>query len=289
MAKQQTTLVSSNASDASFREWAQFIHDAFSLAGFVIESTVTGQINLSTVTRPLTNGAIQGFEVWKTDDGLATWYIKVEYGGYGTNVHPAVWVTAGTSFNTSGTILGNQAQVRMGNGSAAAVPTARSACYASGREDVDEGVSVSIAMFCDGSANFGSVLNIERAHTQDGDIDPDNIILVVGGPASADAQIAVIPRVGGVPPVVTSGVIHGPQLISNYYYNNTVGAILWFGQKGGLVTVANLVGVNTTAYVESSAGGTIKGTLFGIERTYLFLTQRPFFGRSGDRILMRFD
>lgn len=291
MAKQQSMIAVTNATDAQFREWAQFIHDAMALAGFAVESTVTGQINLSTVTRPTTNGAVQGFEVWKTNDGLTTWYIKIEYGGYGASVLPAVWITIGTSFNTSGTILGNaspQTRVAMASGSAT---NTRYPCFASGRADVDEGNSVNVAMFCDATGGYGIIFNIERAHNAEGAIDADAIMMIVGGVQSGDFSSIYVPRTGGVPPQTTSSALSTPQVSSNYFYNQTVAVVLYFAQKGGLYAFANLLGGYSGAgqFVTASFGGTIRGTIFGKQRTYIVLTTRPYFGRVGESILMRFE
>jgi len=92
--------------DAGFRAWAQQVHDALSAVGMV-QTSDTGQINLTTVTTPGTNNTTAGYEIWRFNDSEQATdpiFFKVEYGrGGGASFHRII-VTPGRGSNGSGTI-----------------------------------------------------------------------------------------------------------------------------------------------------------------------------------------
>jgi hypothetical protein len=98
------------STDAGFRTWAQKIHDALTAIGLT-QTADTGQINLSTVTRPGSNDTAGGYEIWRFNDTLQATYpifIKIEYGmNTVASNQPSLWITVGTGSNGSGTISGN--------------------------------------------------------------------------------------------------------------------------------------------------------------------------------------
>lgn len=91
--------------DAGFRAWAQKVHDALAAVGLV-QTSDTGQINLTTVTAPAL-GAFAGYEIWRFNDAEQAShpiYMKVEYGKAGATTQPALRWTVGTGSNGSGTL-----------------------------------------------------------------------------------------------------------------------------------------------------------------------------------------
>lgn len=96
-----------NTSDATFRAWGSDIAAKLAIAGLV-QTTDTGQINWTTVTRPAAS-AYGGYEVWRFDDalqGAAPVFIKIEYGSSNNQATPAIRVTVSSGTNGAGTPTG---------------------------------------------------------------------------------------------------------------------------------------------------------------------------------------
>ena len=99
--------------DAHFRAWGLGISTAFAACGLV-QTTDTGQINWSTVTRtgPTSSGQqISGYEIWRFNDSLQATkpvFIKVEYGlnvfSAGSARIPCVITSTATATNGAGTL-----------------------------------------------------------------------------------------------------------------------------------------------------------------------------------------
>ena len=91
-----------HSSDAGFRAWGSELNAKFAAVGMV-QTADTGQINWTTVTRPIAN-TIAGYEIWKLSGGAL--YFKFEYGTGGATTAPAVKLTVGTGSNGSGALTG---------------------------------------------------------------------------------------------------------------------------------------------------------------------------------------
>src|SRR4051812_25718504 len=105
MAFDTRTLPAYLADDATFRTWAQGIHAQIVATGALTQTADTGQVNLTTATRPLAN-AFAGYEIFAFNDALqatAPLYLKVEYGVGATQDRPSLRVSAGSSTNGAGT------------------------------------------------------------------------------------------------------------------------------------------------------------------------------------------
>ena len=104
MATSQQFLVSDNSTLANFKSWASAISAFFTTAGWT-QSADTGQVNWSTIATVPGSGAFV-YEVWQPNDGLTTFYLKVEYGNYGNANSPTLRVSLGTGTNGAGTLTG---------------------------------------------------------------------------------------------------------------------------------------------------------------------------------------
>jgi hypothetical protein len=98
------------SSDAGFRTWvAEVIHELVTTCGLT-QTSDTGQINTTTVTRQASTGTAAGYVILRFNDTLQSTspiFIKLEFGtGATTLVTPAMWITVGTGSNGSGTISG---------------------------------------------------------------------------------------------------------------------------------------------------------------------------------------
>jgi hypothetical protein len=107
MSTQSWTTRVRHDSDATFREWGSELSAKLAAVGLV-QTSDTGQVNWTTVTRPGTNTS-GGYEIWRWNDslqGTAPIYMRVDYGtGSGTTA-PRIQITVGTGSNGSGTISG---------------------------------------------------------------------------------------------------------------------------------------------------------------------------------------
>jgi hypothetical protein len=91
---------------ANFKAWAQPISNALASTGGWLQSPDTGQVDWSTISAP-PGSAAYVYEIWQPNDGLTTFYLKVEYGNVtGTN-SPTVRLTVGTATNGAGTLIGS--------------------------------------------------------------------------------------------------------------------------------------------------------------------------------------
>jgi hypothetical protein len=108
MTTASTSTVIDQTSDAAFRTWvAEIITQLVTTCG-VTQTTDTGQINTSTVTRATANTAA-GNVILKFNDTLQSTsavFIKLEFGSAAANTTPQMWITIGTGSNGSGTLTG---------------------------------------------------------------------------------------------------------------------------------------------------------------------------------------
>lgn len=97
-----------NTTLAHFVSWGQGISTRFGSGGFV-QTADTGQVNWGTiVTVPTVSATLASavYEIWRSNDGLTQYFIKIEYGTCAANV-PGIAITIGTGTNGSGTLTGN--------------------------------------------------------------------------------------------------------------------------------------------------------------------------------------
>lgn len=105
-----TSSVLDQTSDAAFRTWIAEIITTFTSTLTLVQTSDTGQINTSTVTRPAINVAA-GYSIFRFSDSLQSTspvFIKLEYGsGASLTTQPQMWITLGQGSNGSGTLTGN--------------------------------------------------------------------------------------------------------------------------------------------------------------------------------------
>lgn len=107
-----TTVIdlSSFTTDAKFRTWGAAINAALTAAGLT-NTADTGQINWTTVTKPIATATQAGYEIWRFNDTLQSTkpiFIRIGYGsgGVASGNSPATWITVGTGSDGAGTITG---------------------------------------------------------------------------------------------------------------------------------------------------------------------------------------
>lgn len=109
MAKVATSVISISTTDAQFRTWGSAVSAALSSAGLV-QTSDTGQINWTTVTKPAAANTIQGYEIWRFADSLQSTspvFLKIEYGSNGASATSVgMKFGVGSATNGSGTLSG---------------------------------------------------------------------------------------------------------------------------------------------------------------------------------------
>lgn len=173
------------ATDAAFRAWGSIVSAALATAGWV-QTSDTGQINWTTVTKPGSASAAAGYEIWRLNDSLqstAPIYIKIEYGTAAQTSTPGMWTTAGTgsdgagnltSVAGSGTSVTTRQTLHVAN-SIDQWPNANTPIEVNG-----DGSSLIIAMFPNTGALAGMSFALERFRNWDGTANGDGFIVTYG-------------------------------------------------------------------------------------------------------------
>lgn len=162
MAIDTRTLAPDMTSDATFRAWAQAMDAAIQAVG-IIPAGDTGQIDLTTATRPAVANTAAGYKMYRFSDALqatAPVFIKVEFGtGSVATTTPAIWVTVGSATNGAGTLSG---QVGTRQQFSFTSSTTASPCYTSGSSS-----RLSLAFWVNSPAASGSKVFIVIERTRD--------------------------------------------------------------------------------------------------------------------------
>ena len=141
----------SNASDADFRNWTSEYNTLLTTTGFA-QSSDTGQINFTTVTRPATN-TYAGYGMYYLNDSLHSTrpiYLKVEYGFAGSTSSPQLRYTIGFQTDGTGGFIGTVAGPYVTNSAGATNQVLTFPSYAAGGE------GYGWIVFKGGAANGGS-------------------------------------------------------------------------------------------------------------------------------------
>lgn len=105
MATSNQALVRDNSTLTNFKQWAKAIDDFFTTAGWA-RSSDTGQVNWGTISTVPTSGNYV-YAIWQPQDGLTTFYLKVEYGsGSGSGPNPRMRLSLSTATNGAGVLSG---------------------------------------------------------------------------------------------------------------------------------------------------------------------------------------
>lgn len=135
-----TTTVLDQSTDAAFRTWvAEVITALFTTIGLT-QTSDTGQINTSTVTRQATINTAAGYVIGRFNDSLQSTspiFFKLEFGTATTTLtSPSMWITVGTGSNGSGTLTGTTSvrqAIATGNITSTTTPYPSYWCYKTGQ------------------------------------------------------------------------------------------------------------------------------------------------------------
>jgi hypothetical protein len=168
MATQNSALVRDNSTLTNFKQWAMAISAFFATAGWV-QASDTGQVDWSTIAS-VPGGGSYVYEIWKSNDGLTTIYVKMEYGTASGTI-PQMRVTVGTATNGAGVMTGFYTHDGAGNlllmpysANTVTSTVTQWQCYFSG----DAG-RMAIAMWVDDNTNNGfAIFTIQRSMNSSG-------------------------------------------------------------------------------------------------------------------------
>ena len=163
-----TFSVSTNTStDAAFRAAGSAINTAILAVG-IVQTSDTGQVNWTTITKPLTASTYAGYEMYRFNDSLQSTnpvYFKISYytNGYSTGQGLNLYIQAGQGTDGAGTLTGNvSSNLPVSNNSSG--ETATRASYVSGSTN-----RLSMLLWPTTTmTNFWYVIGIERTHDSSG-------------------------------------------------------------------------------------------------------------------------
>jgi hypothetical protein len=173
MAKTTFTRTGYIADDASFRSLGKAISDALTAVGMV-QTSDTGQINWTTITKPTTSSTIAGYEVWRFADSSnqtsCPVFLKIQYGTGSSSTSFGLTITLCHATDGAGTVNG-EAITYTSITNTVGTTTDRNMCFVSS----DSGASrLAVMLFVGGSyTNSASgsdlmVFTIDRLRDADG-------------------------------------------------------------------------------------------------------------------------
>lgn len=282
MTLRTTNSSDTSSTDAQFRAIAQVVHDHLAATGMV-QTADTGQINLTTVLRPVATSTAAGYEVWRFSDSLqatAPIYLKVEYGSGSTNVGTfGMWLTVGTgsdgagtltstAWPSGGTVTSRRQTGGSGSGGGAALPT-----YC---EYLADGSGFALLLWPSSAATAGGqLLAVERFRNSDGTPSGDGVIVFYAyspssSPISASESRVYLTGVtqptgvGSGWPTVYGGHVGGASaLVGTTLYPDPV----FTGALGRLAGASQLLHV--VGRTDMNALTTFTMTHYGSPRTWL--------------------
>lgn len=258
------------SSDALFRAWANFIHNALVTTGSWTDEAATGEVNLATMTSPGANNTYAGYKVYAMGDALQATYpcfLKVEYGrGNGVNF-ASLRLSVGTVHDGAGNLTGTQAVLSEVVGANVASASSLN-CFASATD-----ARAVVAMFADnGGSTYSFCFGVERSKDASGADDGTGIVFFTAGYTTGTqrARAVVVPPASGVPPIETRWMLPFSRTGGSSIYDSKVGIGLMIPFAGEALRPILSVGIINLTDVPAYAS-TISATVYGVARTYLSL------------------
>ncbi len=195
MAVAQDNMNRAVSSDATFRTEAQRLSTLITTCGGLVNTADTGQINFTTVTKPVAINTAAGYQIWRFDDALqATFpvYIKLEYGSSGVASGNSIgyWITVGTGTDGAGTLTG-QITVRTQLSSSTTAGSGTPTLFVSAD-------TRRLFFYWSQSTSVNYWCAIERAREADGSLTADTALAFCSVVTGASV-LSVLPKTGAVP------------------------------------------------------------------------------------------
>lgn len=176
MATTQTnTIQPSNNTDALFRAWVAFVLAAFTNAGWV-QTTDTGQIDATTVTKPTAINQDRGVALFRMSDSLQATrpiYVILTFGSGAATNDPRLGIGIGTGSTGAGSLTGGLGSRTIRTLSNSTAQTSVFT-YSSGANN-----RIHIMLFDDAvNSNFCMNFSIERGRDSSGNIDGNYVYFI---------------------------------------------------------------------------------------------------------------
>jgi hypothetical protein len=275
MATQQSFLVCDNSTLANFKNWAQTISSFFTTAGWV-QSSDTGQVNWGSIASVPGSGAYV-YEIWQPNDGLTTFYLKIEYGNLSGTNSPAIRLTLSSTTNGSGTPTGFVAGPFSAS-NAAATPASAVTTYEC--DFFGNTGMISALMWrsaSTGGINLPCIFNIERSRDSSGNATSTYVTLYYAGSTSVANNLvynqqSIVFGVGVALIVGSNGTgstsvpsVRGTAVTGSF--NGAIPIDLVAPYVG--YWDQNCTGLASAAGADFSEGVTFNATVYGTTMTYM--------------------
>lgn len=183
MSSLQTNSFLDHTGDSGFRAWVSEFSNSLSAIGLV-QTSDSGQINLTTATRPAVNSN-SGYQIWRFNDSIQSTtpiFIKIFYGTGSQAAVPRILISVGTGSDGSGNLVNSSGSFTLGSGA----PSSTITNYISNFSLVNSNLVV--AWKIGGFAGSSGVLfSICRSCESNGDPDGLGFSVYAYGSASTNA------------------------------------------------------------------------------------------------------
>lgn len=303
MAVSTQALVRDNSTLVNFKQWAKAISDFFVTAGWT-QASDTGQVNWSSIASVPTAGNFV-YEIWQPNDGLTTFYLKVEYGTNtaSTNTGPQIRVSIGTTTNGAGTLTGFVTSTQSHPNVVVSVTstTTQWQCHFSG----DSGRMAVMMWRDDNSGGGGIFFAVQRSLNNSGTPTSTHVTLMSCGnvtTSSAVGQQTLVFGTGVGNSVAVAGTgtqglvcIRNSQL-SSQLFNGNISISPIFPDVGYFDNPLDIMALGAPNDFTEGSQYTIAAANmpYGIAHTYIATKNNPFSKADGATqnnaaVLMRYD
>lgn len=125
MSSLQTSSFLDHTGDVGFRAWASEFSNSLSAIG-LIQTSDTGQINLTTATKSASGNTNAGYQIWRFNDATQSTkpiFIKIFYGNGSSATSPRLLITVGTGSDGAGNLINSSSSFTFGAGGPASTVT----------------------------------------------------------------------------------------------------------------------------------------------------------------------
>lgn len=235
-------LAASNSTDTLFREWVAFIIDGL-VAGGWVQTADTGQIDTTTVTRPLAANTMQGYAVFRMDDdlqGTDPVFMRLDFGSGSAANNPGMGVEIGTGTDGLGSISGSLQSLTMGastapRSSSSSASSSGTTCHISATPG-----HALIAMFVNANSALGWSYGIERRQDGAGGVSDAGLYTLWAGNGGATLTMAeYLPFSGGPDTRGVSRLTHNvlPEAPNAFQVDVGIGLFFLFAGNGDTLNI----------------------------------------------------
>lgn len=265
--------------DTTFRAWTQELDGAITGCG-AAHSADTGQVDLTTVTRPAGSSTSAGYKIYELFSGAV--YLKLEFGTYSPAASAyQIWVTIGTSTDGAGDITGTAISRNGWTGTHTTSNFNSYVCY-------DASHCLVIGYKC-GISSTNDCFDLVIARTVDS----------AGSPTAEGVLICVSGRGGYLSTgsfSITSGEVNNPNSLYAscflpFYTSATdggegLGNTYVYPQFAALPHIVPTIGSVVALSSEAPVNSTFTTTVMGTSRTFV-ATSRGYANGSGSNVSTR--